>query len=235
MPQPFQIYVIIPAFDEERSIGLVIQDIPREHVADIIVVNNNSRDRTSEVAAEAGAVVLDEAEQGYGAACLKGMDYVRANVVDPEKTIVVFLDGDYSDYPEQMYRVIRPIVTGEADMVIGSRRLGQAEKGSLTPQQVFGNWLATFLIRCIYQFRYTDLGPFRAIRWDSLESIGMIDRNYGWTVEMQIKALKRQLRVTEVPVDYRCRIGHSKVSGTLKGTLMAGYKIITTIFRYARS
>jgi len=235
VPQPYSIYIIIPAFDEEQSIGHVLNDIPRDHVEEIIVVNNNSKDATAEKAAAYGATVLDENEQGYGAACLKGLAYVRSKQPDPVKTIIAFLDGDYSDYPEQMYRVIKPIVEGQADMVIGSRRLGKAEKGSLTPQQIFGNWLATYMIRVMYHFKYTDLGPFRAIRWDALETIGMVDRNYGWTVEMQVKALKKGLNVSEVPVDYKQRIGTSKVSGTLKGTLMAGYKIITTILRYSRS
>jgi len=235
VPQPYSIYIIIPAFDEEQSIGHVLDDIPRDHVEEIIVVNNNSKDATAEKAAAHGATVLDENEQGYGAACLKGLAHVRSKQPDPVKTIIAFLDGDYSDYPEQMYRVIKPIVEGQADMVIGSRRLGTAEKGSLTPQQIFGNWLATYMIRVMYHFKYTDLGPFRAIRWDALETIGMVDRNYGWTVEMQVKALKKGLNVSEVPVDYKQRIGTSKVSGTLKGTLMAGYKIITTILRYSRS
>jgi glycosyltransferase involved in cell wall biosynthesis len=235
MPQPFRIFVVIPAFDEEHSIGMVLRDLPRDFVEEVIVVDNNSRDATSEKARENGATVLGEKEKGYGAACLKGLEYVRNKQPIADKTIVVFLDGDYSDHPDQLYRVIRPIVEGKADLVIGSRRLGNAEKGSLTPQQHFGNRLATFMIRRIYHFRYTDLGPFRAITWAGLEKIKMTDRNYGWTVEMQIKALKCGLRVSEVPVDYKVRIGKSKVSGTVKGTLLAGYKIITTILRYSRS
>jgi glycosyltransferase involved in cell wall biosynthesis len=235
MPQPFHIYIIIPALDEEKSIGHVLADLPADYIREVIVVDNNSKDATADRARAGGATVLFEAERGYGAACLKGMAYIREQGPDPDKTIIVFIDGDYSDHPEQVHRVIKPIVENRADLVIGSRRLGMAERGSLTPQQVFGNWLATFLIRQIYRFRYTDLGPFRAITWGALEKIGMTDRNYGWTVEMQIKALQRGLRVTEVPVDYRKRIGRSKVSGTLKGTILAGYKIILTIIRYSRS
>lgn len=235
MPVPFRIFVIIPAFDEELSIQYVLNDLPEDYIEEVIVVDNNSKDATSQKAREGGATVLFEPEQGYGAACLTGMAHIRAKSPDPDKTIVVFLDGDYSDFPEQIYRVARPVVEGRADMVIGSRRLGEAEMGSLTPQQVFGNWLATRMIKWIYGHRYTDLGPFRAITWRALENIGMADRNYGWTVEMQIKALQHGLGVTEVPVDYRNRIGHSKVSGTLKGTILAGYKIILTILRYSRN
>jgi len=235
LPQPYSIYVIIPAFDEERSIEHVLEDLPRDFLEEVIVVDNNSKDATAEKARSKGATVLHETEQGYGAACLKGLSYVRAKHPLPEKTIIAFLDGDYSDYPEQIYRVVKPIVSGQSEMVIGSRRLGKAEKGSLTPQQIFGNWLATYMIRVMYHFKYTDLGPFRAIRWSALEQIGMVDRNYGWTVEMQVKALKKGLKVSEVPVDYKKRIGVSKVSGTLKGTLMAGYKIIITILKYSKS
>lgn len=222
------LYVIIPAFNEESSIGNVVQDIPKDLIKEIIVVNNASTDNTVSVAREAGATVLTEMDKGYGAACLKGISYVadKANA-----DIVVFLDGDYSDYPEQMREIIKPIVEEDYDMVIGSRALGQRDNGSMMPQQVFGNWLATTLIRLLYRYEFSDLGPFRAIKWNKLMEIDMKDRNYGWTVEMQVKAAKQKLKCTEVPVDYRKRIGVSKVTGTIKGTFMAGYKILWTIFK----
>jgi glycosyltransferase involved in cell wall biosynthesis len=230
---PPPIYVIIPAIDEEKSIDKVIQAIPKDMVTEIIVVNNASKDRTVEVAQNAGATVLNEFEKGYGAACLTGIAYVNAQPNEKDRTIIVFLDGDFSDYPDQLPKVVAPILNDNIDMVIGSRRLGMAEKGSLTPQQIFGNWLATFLIQKLYDYRYTDLGPFRAIRLNALNALKMQDRNYGWTVEMQIKALKQNLKISEVAVDYKNRIGTSKVSGTVKGTIMAGYKIIKTIIKYA--
>ncbi len=225
------IRVIIPAYNEERSIARVINEIPLPLVEEIIVVDNGSGDRTAKVAKDSGATVLSQPIRGYGNACLMGMSYIEKT--SGERTwIVVFLDGDYSDYPEEMERLISPIQKNEADLVIGSRALGKREKGSMTPQQLFGNWLATKLMKIIYEVNYTDLGPFRAIKWDQLKSLGMQDRNYGWTVEMQIKAIKNKLRCTEVPVNYRRRIGISKVSGTVKGTIMAGIKIIWTIFKY---
>ncbi len=220
--------VVIPAFNEALSIDRVLADIPRAWVRDIIVVNNNSSDSTSEVARRSGATVLDEPRQGYGFACLKGLDHLRQNPPD----VVVFLDADYSDYPEQLPLLVAPILSGEFDLVIGSRATGQREPGSMTPQQLFGNALATWLIRWLHGFRYTDLGPFRAISWKALETLQMQDQTYGWTVEMQLKALKKSLRITEVPVNYRCRIGHSKVSGTVKGTVLAGYKILKWVFLY---
>jgi glycosyltransferase involved in cell wall biosynthesis len=222
--------VIIPAFNEEKSIGAVLDDIPKALVRDIIVCNNNSKDNTGAVALAHGATVVFQPLQGYGNACLKGMEYIARKEVKPN--IVVFLDADYSDHPEEMLKLIAPITEGVADLVIGSRALGNREQGSMTPQQVFGNWLATLLIRLFFNYRFTDLGPFRAIRYDKLLNIHMIDKNYGWTVEMQVKAAKHRLRCTEVPVTYRRRIGVSKVSGTVKGTIMAGYKIILTIFKY---
>lgn len=224
------IKVIIPAYNEADSIALVVRDIPKDLVDEVIVVNNNSTDATAEKAREAGATVLDEPVTGYGKACLKGMAYIAAQEQKPE--IVVFLDGDYSDFPEEMEKVIRPIMENRADLVIGSRKLGQKEKGSMTVPQVFGNWLATSLLKTIYRVTYTDLGPFRAIKYSSLVQLGMKDENYGWTVEMQLKAAKQKLSTAEVPVNYRKRIGKSKVSGTIKGTFMAGYKILYTIFRY---
>ena len=223
--------VVIPAWNEEESIGLVVSEIPKAIVRHIVVVDNNSRDKTTENASNAGAVVLKETEQGYGAACLKGIDWI--NQQEPKCDVLVFMDADHSDYPEEITQLLSPIQKNAADMVIGSRSLGVKEKGSMTPQQVFGNWLATWMIRVIYGFKFTDLGPFRAIRLESLNKLGMCDRNYGWTVEMQVKALKKGLRCAEVAVGYRRRIGVSKVSGTIKGTIGAGYKIITTILKYS--
>lgn len=225
------IKVIIPAFNEQNSIVKVLRDIPKEWVSEIIVVNNNSKDDTEEVAREAGVTVLKEERQGYGYACLKGMNYVKAQ--NPQPDIIVFMDADYSDHPEQLPEVVKPILEKNMDLVIGSRALGEKEKGAMTPQQVFGNWLATRLLRLFYGANFTDLGPFRAVTWEALQRINMQDKTYGWTVEMQLKAAKMGLRCTEVPVKYRRRReGVSKVSGTLKGTLGAGYKIIWTIFRY---
>ena len=222
--------IIIPAFNEEDSIGKVINQIPKELVRDIIVCNNASTDRTESVANAAGAIVVLETQKGYGAACLKGMDYIAKNSIKPD--VVVFLDGDFSDYPEEIPQLIQPILNQEYDMVIGSRALGIREKGAMMPQQIFGNWLATGLIRLFYNFSYTDLGPFRAIKYDKLLAVNMVDRDFGWTVEMQVKALKIGLKVVEVPVKYRKRVGVSKITGTIKGTIMAGYKIILTIFKY---
>jgi glycosyltransferase involved in cell wall biosynthesis len=222
--------VIIPAYNEEQSIGLVLDEIPKEWVRNVLVANNNSTDRTGEVAEKHGAKVAFQPEPGYGNACLKAMEFIAQQETKPD--IIVFLDGDHSDYPEQLPEVVKPILDGEVDMVIGSRALGKSESGSLTPQQVFGNWLATVLLRLFYGVKFTDLGPFRAIRYESLLQLNMVDRNYGWTVEMQIKAAKQKLRSVEVPVDYRVRIGESKVSGTVKGTIGAGYKIILTLFKY---
>jgi glycosyltransferase involved in cell wall biosynthesis len=221
--------VIIPALDEEQAIGSVIDEIPRPPVHDVIVVDNGSTDRTAEIAHEHGATVVREDERGYGAACLRGIAAL------PDDTqIVVFLDGDHSDFPEQIPELIAPIAAGEADLVIGSRALGECESGSLTPVQVFGNRLACMLMRLIYGHRYTDLGPFRAISRAALERLQMQDRDFGWTVEMQIKALREDLRVTEIPARYRCRIGRSKISGTISGSIRAGHKIIATILKYAR-
>ena len=222
--------VIIPAFNEEEAVGHVVRDIPKELVREVVVVNNASSDRTRQRAEEAGATVLDQPLRGYGNACLLGIAHLRDKERRPD--VVVFLDGDHSDHPEELPRLLAPIAEGQADLVIGSRALGTRERGSMTPQQVFGNRLACTLMRWLYGVHYTDLGPFRAIRWEALERLGMQDRNYGWTVEMQVKAARQQLPYAEVPVDYRRRIGFSKVSGTVKGTIMAGYKIIATIFKY---
>lgn len=221
-------YVIIPAYNEEQSIGKVVDEIPKDWVKEIVVVSNASTDNTEAVAQKAGATVLIENQKGYGAACLKGIRYV-ADKADAD--ILVFLDGDYSDYPHQLPLLVKPIVEEGYDMVIGSRELGDREGGAMMPQQIFGNWLATSLIRLLYNYTFTDLGPFRAIRWDKLVEIDMKDEDFGWTVEMQVKAAKKKLKCTEVAVDYRKRIGVSKVTGTIKGTFMAGYKILWTIFK----
>lgn len=222
--------VIIPAFNEEHAIGEVVQEIPKEIVSEVLVVSNGSTDDTEKVAQAAGATVLHEPIAGYGRACLKGIAYLKQS--NPTPDIVVFLDGDRSDYPEEIPILLAPIINEQIDMVIGSRALGKRERGSMMPQQIFGNWLATRLLKLLYNVHYTDLGPFRAIRFDKLIELNMIDKNYGWTVEMQLKAAKIGLKCMEVPVRYRKRIGVSKVSGTVKGTFMAGYKIITTIFKY---
>lgn len=225
-----KIVVIIPAFNEENSVGNVVRDIPKEWVDEVIVVDNNSNDETARAAREEGATVLEEPKQGYGAACLKGLEYVKGLEELPD--IVVFLDADYSDYPEELPSLVKPILEDQMDLVIGSRALGNRERGSMTFPQVFGNWLATNLLRLFYGVRFTDLGPFRAVRYTALQEIGMVDANYGWTVEMQLKAAKLKMKCTEVPVTYRQRIGVSKVSGTVKGAFGAGYKILYTIFKY---
>ncbi len=224
-----RICVIIPAFNEENAIGEVIREIP-EGITEVVVVNNASTDNTAQIAQQAGATVLFEPVPGYGRACLKGIDYLKKSTPQPD--IIVFLDGDHSDYPEEIPMVAKPIIERDADLVIGSRALGNKEQGSMTPQQIFGNWLATRLLKLFYNTKFTDLGPFRAIRFDKLLELNMQDTTYGWTVEMQLKAAKLKMKCMEVPVRYRKRIGVSKISGTLKGTVMAGYKIITTIFKY---
>jgi glycosyltransferase involved in cell wall biosynthesis len=224
------IRVIIPAYNEQDSIGKVVEAVP-ELVKEVIVVNNNSNDETAAVAAKAGATVLTEASSGYGYACLKGMDYVAAK--DEATDIIVFLDGDYSDYPEELTKIIAPIIDKDIDFVIGARKKVLRERGSMTPQQVFGNRLATFLMKLMYKSKFTDLGPFRAIKYDKLLQLQMEDKTYGWTVEMQLKALRHKMSYTEIPVRYRNRIGVSKVSGTVKGTIMAGIKIIGWIVKYS--
>jgi glycosyltransferase involved in cell wall biosynthesis len=223
--------VIIPAFNEEKSIAKVIGDIPAL-VRHVVVANNNSTDRTAEVSTAAGAQVVFEAQKGYGKACLTAMDWIKQQGVQPD--ILVFLDGDYSDYPQELELLIAPITAGKADLVLGSRAMGEREVGSMTFPQVFGNALATTLMRWMYGAKFSDLGPFRAIHWGKLLDLGMVDQNFGWTIEMQIKAHQAGLRHQEVPVRYRKRIGVSKVSGTLKGVIGAGYKIIFTIFKYWR-
>ncbi len=224
------IKVIIPAFNEADSIAEVIYGIP-ESVSEIIVVNNNSSDKTFENARSAGATVLNEERKGYGYACLKGIDYVSRQSIPPD--IIVFIDGDYSDYPEELDTVVAPVLNDGYDFVIGARVKRLREEGSMTPQQIFGNWLATTLMKLLFGATFTDLGPFRAIKYDRLMMLGMEDKTYGWTVEMQLKAIKKNLTYTEVPVRYRKRIGVSKVSGTVKGSIFAGIKILGWIFKYS--
>ena len=222
------IAVIIPAYNEEAAIGKVLKAIPRSLVKQVIVVDNGSTDGTSARALQVGAELVREPRRGYGQACLSGIGALK-NI-----DIVVFLDGDYSDYPEEMEALLTPIEQGTADLVIGSRTLGEREKGALLPQARFGNALATWLIRRLFGVQYSDLGPFRAIRFDTLQRLRMEDRNFGWTVEMQVKAARLGVQIVEVPVRYRRRIGISKISGTLSGSMRAGYKILWTIFRFAR-
>jgi len=223
--------VIIPAFNEEKSIALVLGDIPESAVREVIVCNNASTDNTVEIARQAGATVVTENRKGYGSACLKGISYLKSKPLPEQPDVVVFLDGDYSDHPEQLPDLVRPIEQEGYDLVIGSRALGELEQGAMQPQQVFGNWLATTLIRLFYKYEFTDLGPFRAIKWTSLQEIEMEDPDFGWTVEMQVKAAKHGLKCIEVPVRYRRRVGVSKVSGTIRGTILAGHKILWTIFK----
>lgn len=222
--------MLIPAYNEARSIGLVINDLPRERLRNIIVCDNNSSDSTGHVARQHGAIVVHAPLKGYGNACLTGMKYLENLKQSPD--ILVFIDGDYSDYPAQLPRVVKPIIDNDVDMVIGSRALGRQEPGAMEIHQRFGNWLATRMIRVFYDYHFTDLGPFRAIKWQKLMGLNMVDTNYGWTVEMQVKAAKQKLITEEVAVDYKPRIGVSKVSGTIKGSVMAGQKIIWTIFKY---
>jgi len=225
-----KIKVIIPAYNEANSIEHVINDIPNI-VNEIIVVSNNSTDDTEANAKKAGATVLKEINKGYGYACLKGMEYIANQNEKPD--IVVFLDGDYSDYPEELTKIIAPIINDNIDFVIGTRLKKLREKGSMTVPQIFGNWLAITLMTLFFGAKFTDLGPFRAIKYKTLLGLKMEDKTYGWTVEMQLKALKQKLIYTEIPVNYRNRIGVSKVSGTVKGAIFAGVKILGWIFKYS--
>ena len=224
------IKVIIPAYNEGDSIGSVISDIPKS-VSEIIVVNNNSTDTTLVNAEKAGATVLTENRRGYGYACLKGMDYIAQQTEKPD--IIVFLDGDYSDYPEELDKIVAPILNKNMDLVIGARKKVLREAGSMTFPQIFGNELATFLMKLFFGAKFTDLGPFRAIKYDKLVALQMQDKTYGWTVEMQLKVLRKKMAYTEVPVRYKKRIGISKVSGTVKGAIFAGIKILAWIFKYS--
>ena len=221
-----RISVIIPAFNEEDSIGLVLDALPQNLIHEVIVVDNNSTDNTAWSASEKGARVVAEQRRGYGSACLKGI-----SVLD-NSDIVVFLDGDFSDYPEEIVKLVAPIESGEMDFVLGSRMILPESRSALLPQSRYGNQLAVFLMRLFFRHQYTDLGPFRVIRYESLQAIAMQDTNFGWTVEMQIKAVKKGLRILEIPVKYRERVGVSKITGTFSGTIKAGTKIIYTIFKY---
>lgn len=227
-----RILVVIPAWNEEGSIGRVIDDLPKHLIAGVIVADNNSTDYTADVARKFGATVVPAARQGYGSACLAALAHIESLPSDQQPDIVVFIDADYSDHADELPSLVDPICAGRADFVIGSRMLKPQPAGALLPQARFGNKLACFLMRWLFGVRYTDLGPFRAIRWDALRGLGMVDPNFGWTVEMQIKAARAGLRVQEVPVSYRPRIGYSKITGTVSGTIRAGYKIIWTICRY---
>ena len=224
------IKVIIPAYNEADSIAKVIAEIPNI-VDEVIVVSNNSTDDTEKNASAAGATVLQEKRKGYGYACLKGLDYIAKQTHKPE--IIVFLDGDYSDYPSELTNIIAPIQQKNIDMVIGARVKKWREDGSMTLPQIFGNWLATTLMRLFFGAKFTDLGPFRAIKYEKLLQLNMQDKTYGWTVEMQLKAIKQDFTYVEVPVHYKNRIGVSKVSGTLKGAIFAGVKILGWIFKYS--
>ncbi len=227
-PSRQDVVVIIPALNEESSIGKVVHAIPDDAASEIIVVDNGSRDNTAPEAARAGATVLTEPRRGYGYACLKGIEYAMVS----QPGVIAFVDGDLSDYPEDLPNVTRPILEQGFDLVIGSRMLGKREPGALLPQALFGNMLACFLIKVFWGEKFSDLGPFRAIRTDALARLRMSDKTFGWTVEMQVKAAKIGLRCTEVPVRYRKRIGTSKVTGTVSGTVRASAKILYTIFKY---
>lgn len=221
------ISVIIPAFNEEASLSKVLNDLPHALIKEIIVVDNASTDKTAEIAKQNGCRVVSESQRGYGRACLTGI-----NAIDSHTDIVVFIDGDHSDHGEQLEELIEPIISKGYDFVVGSRALGTREKGAMTPQAFYGNKLACFLMKLFWGVTYTDLGPFRAITYDALKKIDMRDEDFGWTIEMQIKAVEHGLKIKEVPVNYRRRIGKSKISGTIKGAILAGEKILRTIFKY---
>ena len=226
------VIVIIPALNEEQALPLVLADLPP--VRRVIVVDNGSSDATASVATEAGATVVREEQRGYGAACLRGLAMVELFVAqgEPPPAVIAFVDGDHSDHAELLPLLLEPILIGRADFVLGSRLLGEREPGAMPTQSLFGNWLACTLMRWLFGARYTDLGPFRAIRFDALRDLAMTDRNFGWTVEMQLKATRACLRTEEIPVPYRCRIGQSKISGTLSGSIRAGVKILYLIAKY---
>lgn len=220
--------IVIPARDEEDALPAVLNDIDPKAIRRIVVVDNGSKDKTAEIARVAGCHVVSCLQPGYGRACLAGMRYLEADPPD----ILVFLDGDHSDFPQHLGDLVGPIAADRRDFVLGSRNLGEAEPGSLSPVQRFGNGLATKLLRLFWRFPYSDLGPFRAIKWESLMKLGMVDQNFGWTIEMQIKAVVCELRIQEVSVPYRPRIGQSKISGTLSGCVCAGWKILWTVLKY---
>jgi glycosyltransferase involved in cell wall biosynthesis len=224
-----EIVVIIPALNEEMAIGSVLSHIPVNIAAEVVVVDNDSSDATAEVARNLGATVVHESRKGYGYACLKGIEYImsRAHKTD----IIVFLDADYSDCPEEMADLIKPIIEQNYDMVLGSRILGSHERGAMSWHQILGNRLSTAFLNVLYKVRYSDLGPFRAIKFDKLLNLNMEEKRYGWTAEMQAKAAKQRLRCLEVPVSYRARIGTSKISGTVNGSLYAGYSILATLLK----
>jgi glycosyltransferase involved in cell wall biosynthesis len=220
--------VVIPALNEEASLALVLADLPKT-VRRVVVADNASMDGTARVAREGGAEVVAAPRRGYGSACLAGLAHLR-QTGPPD--VVVFVDADYSDHPNELPALVAPILSGKADLVIGSRVLGNRERGALLPQARAGNLVACLLIRLFYGHPFTDLGPFRAIRWEALERLEMADPNFGWTAEMQVKAVRRGLRCTEVPVSYRRRLGVSKITGTVSGTFRAGYKILWTVARH---
>ena len=225
--------VIMPALNEAESIGKVIAAIPRDWVSEIVVADNGSTDKTAQVAQQAGATVVSATQRGYGSACLAAMQYISQKNASEQPDIVIFLDADYSDYPDELPLLVYPIQTENYDMVIGSRVLGESEKGSLTVPQRFGNWLSTRLLGLLYGVKFTDLGPFRAIKWSALQALDMQDKDFGWTVEMQAKAAKQGMKCKEEAVSYRCRkTGKSKVSGNIRGSFLAGHKILYTIFKY---
>lgn len=226
--------VVIPALNEEAALPAVLQELPA--VGRVLVVDNGSVDRTAQVAADGGAHIVIEPRRGYGSACLRGLAQIEKLAIEgePVPRVIVFLDGDHSDHPEFLPKLVQPILDGDADFVLGSRLLGEREPGAMPAQSVFGNRLACFLMRVLFGARYTDLGPFRAIDYAALLRLRMVDTNFGWTVEMQIKAQRAGLRILEIPVPYRRRIGQSKISGTLWGSVRAGYKILYVIARYGR-
>ena len=229
-----RVFVVIPMFNEEESIGCVLTDLPA--VRRVFVVDNGSTDNGPAIAREAKATVVTETRRGYGQACLAGIAaidecFAVGSTEDAEAAIVVFLDGDYSDHPDELPLLIEPIVRDKADFVVGSRTLGERESGAMHFQAIFGNRLACWLMRLFWRANFSDLGPFRAIRYRSLKQLDMQDTNYGWTIEMQIKAVRQQLCCSEIPVSYRRRIGVSKISGTISGTFKAGYKILLTVWR----